>query len=294
MLTIVFALLTAVCLDGSDRRLTPREEKFISGIGCTQATSRKNCLSVLEADGNHRCLWKNAHCSALSPSNPNVHALDTLAIGCCRGFNFETQMECQSYTDEQSCKDDHCDWIETDDPSLCLMIATTDSPLTTTFNTFMASTDSETPDNENTATTSPETSWPSVTQATDEDAGCCRGNTWQQDDACNEHLDAVLCIKHDLCQWLVGSQPDLCPPLSTTTRVFKHGRRGGSVLYDQVQGSVVHQSQDYAISLTSMLLLALAAFIAYGVYQLVLALNSRREYTKLSDDDLVQILYESA
>merc|ERR1719347_389409 len=115
------------------------------------------CVSVHEADGNNRCQWRNSYCSALSPSKMHPFGV---AVGCCRGFDLETQKACQSFQDEMDCEEGLCEWIQTDDPSFCLTIATTESPpmptstTSTTSTTTMASTINDTSaDNDSTTST---------------------------------------------------------------------------------------------------------------------------------------------
>merc|ERR1712212_815928 len=68
----------------------------------------------------------------------------------------------------------------------------------------------------------------------------------------------------------------------------KPGRKEDSVLFEQVQGSLVIRSLKYMISLSSVLIFTLAAFIACAVYRWWF---NRDEYAKLSDP---QSQYQSA
>ena len=54
----------------------------------------------------------------------------------------------------------------------------------------------------------------------EQDAGCCKGDAPETNDKCNERSEPMLCETDEKCQWVVGSEPDLCvfhaPPTKTS------------------------------------------------------------------------------
>jgi len=289
---------------------------------CAAASCEQSCLEVSTHAGDLLCRWE-AKTEEDAMDCATTTTTTSLAPGCCYGSTWRSQSTCMEIEDQVTCER-NCLWMVTDDPSDCVL-TTTATPTTTeemgccsgsnermnlmciekssstaclrmshcewnigvedctwkeTTTASPMATDSLTT-SQSTKTTDFATSAGSKTTTTE--------TTTDENEVAESTTGAEWTTESE---WTTAMETSTDAPWMGAKH--RHGRRGGSVLYDQVQGSVVHRSQDYAISLTSVLLLTLAAFSAYGVYQLVLALNSRREYTKLSDDDLVQILYESA
>jgi hypothetical protein len=125
-----------------------------------------------------------------------------------------------------------------------------------------------------------ETVWPTTTTTTTTlpPLGCCRGSSYKAQAKCFGLEDEKACVRKD-CEWLLTEDPTDCviTTTSTTSEPWlgaqaeakvssrRKGRRQESMLFGGE--STVSQAMDTQVSLSTVLLLAIAAFAVYQTYR---------------------------
>merc|ERR1719420_2727987 len=148
---------------------------------CTAFYTQRDCLMLLDDDGNYRCAWEsksvNYDCSQLWPTTTTT----TVAPGCCRGSSYKAQSKCFGLEDQTGCERKDCEWVETEDPNDCV-ITTTSSPTTT-----------------------------------EEAPGCCKGDSPKSNPMCNARESDDQCSRSSSCHWIVTDDFSVCEYPPTTT-----------------------------------------------------------------------------
>merc|ERR1719242_1402195 len=98
-------------------------------------------------------------------------------MGCCYGDSYKANGKCQMAFEQDKCEDKGCNWLETDDPTDCIITTTT--------------------------TPTPDT--------TEEEVGCCKGEDFKANQKCNTKLDRKSCERGGKCTFIVdGSLEKEC------------------------------------------------------------------------------------
>merc|ERR1719244_2332202 len=104
-----------------------------------------------------------------------IDSTTTEQPGCCRGYSYKAQAKCVGLEDVIACERKDCEWVETEDPSECIMTTTT----TTTTTTTAA-------------------------------PGCCKADSPKRQDMCDLKDTQSKCDRSSSCTWLFGDDPSLC------------------------------------------------------------------------------------
>merc|ERR1719361_1325530 len=150
---------------------------------CTAFYTERDCLLLTNGDGDNRCHWEplgeGYDCEQLWPTTTST----TVKPGCCRGFSYKAQAKCEGLSDQMGCERKDCEWVETDDPSVCEM---------TTTSTSSTSTTSSPP-------------------------GCCKADSARHQGLCAMKLTSSKCDRSSSCHWLESEDPSACDFEETTT-----------------------------------------------------------------------------
>merc|ERR1719495_1730216 len=148
------------------------------------------------------------------------------------------------------------------------------------------------------APTTPPPTWPDPT--TTEEIGCCySGDSYKANDKCSRATERTRC--EDMgCSFLVTDDPDDCIMTTTTTtsepwleakdegyalpfnpykQAKKSARKNANHRQEEAMlfggDSVVGQAMQYQVSLSSVLMMVIAAFAVYQVYRWMSAHNNK-------------------
>merc|ERR1719244_1393947 len=143
-----------------------------------------------------------------------------------------------------------------------------------------------------------ETVWPTTTTTTEE-IGCCYGARVKEYLTCLNRIDRTSCDRSTKCEWRAGEDADCTfVPTTTTSEPWLEAKDEGYALpfnpYKQAKksarknanhrqeeamlfdgDSVVGQAMQYQVSLSSVLMMAIAAYAVYQVYRWMGAHNNK-------------------
>merc|ERR1712013_288510 len=235
---------------------------------CIAFYTERDCLLLTNSDGEFRCHWESKNdeydCSQLWPTTTTT----TIAPGCCAGSDYKSSGKCQAATEQGRCDGlDNCSWIETDDPSDC--------EVTTT-----------------------------------EEVGCCAGLNKASTDKCAEKEGREQCERMDKCEfrkgetdcswptttsepWL-GAKPDaeglLPKPKPKDAQLKPKPKNAADKSEALLFGgeTAVGQAMNTKVSLSSVLLLVLATFAVYQLYQRCATADNKIEYTPIGQTSTYQ------
>merc|ERR1719232_38816 len=131
---------------------------------CKKFGTEEECLMLTNGDGEPRCVFEPLgeyeDCETVWPTTTTT---SSPAPGCCKGDSYKQNDKCRGFDNDQAqCERKGCEFIETDDFSVC-DITTTETPTTT------------------------------VTP------GCCKGTSRTSNDACNAIEDPDQCDRRSSC-----------------------------------------------------------------------------------------------
>jgi len=193
------------------------------------------------------CFWNSGHDATCEPpvfTTVTPPTTTSTPAGCCRGSSYKAQDKCYGLEDQLGCERKDCEWVVTDDDSECDITTTTSSV----------------------------------------ELGCCAGTTAKNSDMCNEKTDRDSCERTGKCEfrvdeldcswptttsepWLGAQEDHQLPynPHKVNKQSSRKGRHQEAMLFGGE--SAVSQAMDYQVSLSSLLLLAIAAFAVYQTYR---------------------------
>jgi hypothetical protein len=121
----------------------------------------------------------------------------------------------------------------------------------------------------------------SYTETTDTiEPGCCYGDTAKTNAMCAEKETRDLCERSGKCEFRSGIDADCELPTTTSEPWLGAKSEDEAVLF--ANSSVVSEAMNTQISLSTLLLLAVAAIAALQIYRCYAANASRDGYTKLA------------
>jgi len=221
---------------------------------CKKFGTEEECLMLTNDDGEPRCyfepLGEYEDCETVWPTTTTT----TEEIGCCYADSYKANDKCGRATDRARCEDMGCFFLVTDDPSDC-ELTTTSTPTTTS------------------------------------EAGCCYGEGVKENEMCGNKIGRDQCERSDKCEFREGEDAD-CEFVPTTTtsepwleakdeeyalpfnpykQAKKSARKGASHRQEEAMlfggDNVVGQAMQYQVSLSSVLMMVIAAFAVYQVYR---------------------------
>merc|ERR1719319_788414 len=134
---------------------------------CTGYFTERDCTKMADGDGALRCAWEPLgeymDCAMLWPTTTTT----TEEAGCCRGFSYKAQSKCVGLTDFTGCDRKGCEWVQTDDPSECILTTTTTTSTTTTM-----------------------------------EPGCCAGDSVKTTERCNKMEGREKCERSSSCHFI--------------------------------------------------------------------------------------------
>jgi len=226
---------------------------------CTAFYTERDCLMLTDSDGAYRCHWEELgegyDCSQLWPTTTTT----TVAAGCCKGSSYKAQDKCMRLEDQVGCERKQCEWVVTDDPNDCVITTTS-------------------------------------TTSTSAIIGCCyNGESEKKNEKCRQFdEDRTRCDKNADCTFNEGEDAD-CEYTATTTtsepwmgakpegarrkKAKSSSRHQEAMMFGDGQ-SVIAETMQYTVSLSTVLLLAVAAFAAHQIYRWCSARNSG--FTKMN------------
>merc|ERR1712025_574644 len=110
--------------------------------------------------------------------------------------------------------------------------------------------------------------------------GCCYGDTAKTNEMCAEKETRDLCERSGKCEFRSGIDADCELPTTTSEPWLGAKSEDEAVLF--ANSSVVSEAMNTQISLSTLLLLAVAAIAALQIYRCYAANASRDGYTKLA------------
>ena len=214
-------------------------------------------MKLTDSDGDYRCHWEPVgeeyDCSQLWPTTTTT----TVAPGCCAGSDYKSSAKCMASTEQDRCENmSNCHWIETEDGSDCMITTTTES-------------------------------------------GCCAGKTRQSTEKCAEKEGREECERMEKCEFRSG-ETDCSWPTTTESpwmnakpekdgfspkpnpkdaKKAKEAGKSEALLFGET--GVVAEAINTSISLSTVLLLAVAAFAVYKIS--IWASHRNGGYTKLEE-----------
>jgi len=200
---------------------------------CVGYYTERECLFNLDELANARCRWEalpeTYDCSMLWPTTTST---PTEPIGCCHGGSYKANEKCSMAMTADKCESKDCTWLETDDPTDCIM-TTTETPTTTAEEGCCKGTSYQSNAECNFGATEKEcgrkcewitggdlaegdcdittTSSPTTT----EEVGCCDSDSAKKFEMCNANEEKTACERSSSCFWTAGADAE-CEPPSTT------------------------------------------------------------------------------
>jgi len=252
---------------------------------CIAFYTERDCLMLTDSEGGYRCAWEPMgeyeDCSQIWPTTT------TEAPGCCHGLeeynNYRNNERCLKLNTkgEQKCLDDgFCAWLVTDDPSDCEMTTTA------------------------------------------EPAGCCHGDGYEANNKCGKATSQSKC-ENNGCSWLVTEDPSDCE-LTTTSEPWmgekaehqlpfnpykasrknsalssamaKKGRHQEEAMLFGASSSTgtITQAMDYQVSLSSVLLLVIAAVAVLQIYRWFAARSNSSDNKLVGSHTQSEVYYQTA
>jgi len=270
---------------------------------CKTFGTEKECTLLLHDDGTPRCVFEPLgeyeDCETVWPTTTTTTAPTTTetAEGCCHGDSYKANDKCVGLEDQVGCERKSCTWLLTTDPKDCV-ITTTSSP-TTTIEVGCC----KGPDPKSNAMCNAKTDRSSCERSnscefivngsndkecldqTIDETGCCYGDTAKTHEMCLEKEDDKEgCERSGKCEWRKDISPteDAVCDLPTTTSTpwlgakaaaqqqsrKKNNHRQEEAMMFGGAGSdtVVGQAMQYQVSLSSVVLMLVAAFALYQTY----------------------------
>jgi len=246
---------------------------------CTAFYTERDCLLLTDSDGSYRCHWEAKEdeydCSQLWPTTTTT----TETPGCCAGSDYKSSGKCQAAASQSRCELlDNCSWLETDDPKDCV-------------------------------------------QTTTEEVGCCAGLNKASVDKCAEKEGREQCERTDKCEFREGEYADCSWP-TTTSEPWLGAKpdaaedflpkpkplpkdalpqpkpkpknaidKSEALLFGDGE-TVVAQAMQTQVSLSSLLLVVIAAIAAYQLYQR--CTTSKKDEIVNTSIDLSTSTYQTA
>jgi len=250
---------------------------------CAEKEEKSSC----ERSG--KCEWRpdpsddeEADCSL--PTSTSPPSTTSSPAGCCHGdlTSYKANDKCVGIEDQKSCERKSCNWLITDDPEDCVVTTTTSTPRTT-------------------------------------EMGCCAGTTAKNTPMCNEKVGREACERSGKCEFRVLEE-DCSWPTTTSEpwlgaqaeadyalpynpykqqQMRKQSSKKDSHRQEEAMmfgdNGVVGQAMQYQVSLSSVLLMLVAAFALYQAYAWM-ANRSRKnkDYAAVQSPATAQQYYQSA
>merc|ERR1712087_160596 len=186
-----------------------------------------------ECERSAECFWVIGDDAQCDPPVFTTVTPSTVPPGCCRGSSYKAQDKCFGLADENACVRKSCEWVVTNDFDDCEITTTTSSVV----------------------------------------EGCCAGMSYQHSKVCNAK-DYEQCTRSFDCEFREGetdcsmtttSEPWLGAQAEAKMSSRRKGRRQESMLFGGE--STLSQAMDYQVSLSTVLLLAIAALAVYQTYR---------------------------
>merc|ERR1719361_1540071 len=245
---------------------------------CKAFGTEKECLMLTDTEGMARCFWEPMgdyeDCETVWPTTTST---PTVEAGCCRGDSYKANGKCQMAMEQGKCEDKGCEWLITDDPDDCVITTTT--------------------------TPTPDT--------TEEEPGCCYGDTAKTNAMCAEKEGREQCERSGKCEFRPDEsddEPADCSLPTTTSEPWlgaqaeaedyalpynpykqqqqqksrksnknSHRQEQEAMMFGEGNG-VVGQAMQYQVSLSSVLLMLVAAFALYHTYAWMTGARKNKDY----------------
>merc|ERR1719463_49939 len=267
-------------------------------------------LTESQCERMSECFWNAGYDAVCEPPVFTTTPSPTDPAGCCRGSSYKANDKCLRATSEDKCELQGCEWLVTEDPEDCVVTTTTTEtpPTTTTEEGCCGSNVSQKKyDNCNAKETRDKCErmsdcyWESGSEAecpppvfttttSTPEVGCCAGETVKSNEMCNGKTDSESCGRSGKCQWREGEDADC--ELTTTSEPWMGAKpaakaRSKSVAHHQQEAmlfggeSVIAETMQTTVTLSTVLLCVMAAFATYQLYRWWAARASKLEYTPL-------------
>jgi len=261
---------------------------------CKTFATEEECLMLTNDDGEPRCyfepLGEYEDCETVWPTTTTT----TEEIGCCySGDSYKANDKCGKATDRARCEDMGCSFLVTDDPKDCEM-TTTSTPTTT--EELGCCYGEGVKENEMCGNKvgrdqcersgkcefreGADADCEFVPTTTTEEVGCCYGDTAKTNAMCAEKVGRDQCERSGKCEFREGEYADC--ELPTTTSEPWLGAKDEAVLFAG-ENSLVSEAMNTQVSLSTVLLLAVAALAVQQLYKWYSANADRAGYTKLAE-----------
>merc|ERR1719420_1382678 len=216
---------------------------------CTTFSTESECTMLTNDDGEARCVFEplteGYDCSQLWPTTTTT----TTEPGCCYGDTAASNEMCAAFDDDA----DKCDAR-----GQCVFRSGADADCTIVLTT------------------------------TTEEAGCCKGSTRKNAEMCSERQGREQCERSSKCEfvatdyysdcdtttsepWLEAKDEEYALPFNPYKQAKKSARKGASHRQEEAMlfggDNVVGQAMQYQVSLSSVLMMVIAAFAVYQVYR---------------------------
>merc|ERR1711972_170551 len=213
---------------------------------CKTFGTEEECLMLTNDDGEPRCYFEPLGEYEDCETVWPTTTTTTEEIGCCySGDSYKANDKCGKATDRARCEDMGCEFLVTDDPKDCEM-TTTSTPTTTM------------------------------------EPGCCYGEGVKENEMCGDKVGRDQCERSGKCEFRSGEYADC--ELPTTTSEPWLGAKDEAVLFAaNGESSVLSEAMNTTVSLSTLLLLAVAALFAQQLYKWYSAHANRAGYTKLTE-----------
>merc|ERR1711971_1284471 len=103
------------------------------------------------------------------PADCSLPTTTSAPAGCCRGDSYKANGKCNKAMSQGMCEDNGCSWLETEDPSDCVI----------------------------------------TTTETVEEVGCCKGDSAKTNAKCNAKVDRSKCDRSSSCHWIGNGVVDV-------------------------------------------------------------------------------------
>merc|ERR1711972_694774 len=211
---------------------------------CKTFGTEEECLMLTNDDGEPRCYFEPLGEYEDCETVWPTTTTTTEEIGCCySGDSYKANDKCGKATDRARCEDMGCEFLVTDDPKDCEM-TTTSTPTTT------------------------------------EELGCCYGEGVKENKMCGNKVGRDQCERSGKCEFRSGEYADC--ELPTTTSEPWLGAKDEAVLFAG-ENSMLSEAMNTRVSLSTLLLLAVAALAVQQLYKWYSANANRAGYTKLAE-----------
>jgi len=266
---------------------------------CKKFGTESECTMLTNGDGEPRCVFEPLgeyeDCETVWPTTTQT---PTEPAGCCYSEDsYKANDKCARATSQSKCESMGCSFLVTDDYSDCEM-TTTSTPTTTTEvgccygegvkeNEMCGNKVGRAQCERNDACEfrSGADADCSYTETTDTiEPGCCYGDTAKTNEMCAEKETRDQCERSGKCEFRSGIDADCELPTTTSEPWLGAKSEDEAVLFANGanSSSVVSEAMNTQISLSTLLLLAVAAIAALQIYRCYAANADRDGYTKLA------------